>query len=493
MSIMSLSQSLLKSSFILFASKLLTRGIGLVSTLILARLLTPEDYGIVAIATVLVFLFDEISNSGMKEYVIHKSEVDDSVLNTAWTLNLITKTVVWLLFLILIPFITDFYSNPELTNVLFVISLILPLGALQNVGIVMYEKELNYKPIFYLELSQKLIAFFFIIGLALWLGNYWAMIIGTVISYVILVVGSYIVHEYRPKIYFERLKEQWNFSKWMIPRGFLGFSRAEFDTFLVSKLFDIGSLGGFSVMKNLTAMVGRDVILPATQPLLASFSKAQDDQNRLNYQLTLSLLVTLIISLPIMSFTWIFHYEIVRILLGEKWVEYSGILQALSILIGVYAMGGILGYLLTSLGRVKHLFYFELFGLIFTVITLLTISFDDIVEFSFLRSIVAFILVAVTFVYVKYVFKFSVGYFMFLTLPVFFATFIAGAFVQWIDLGDSMALIASTFIYGVLFSCLYLISLLVLLCFYRDKSEIVYLRWVVGQTKDNILKKIRRE
>ncbi len=478
---MSLSARIIKSSAFLFLTKFITKGIGLISTLILARLLTPEDYGIVAIATVIIHLFDAISNTGTREYVIHKEYIDKDIINTAWTLNLITKIIFWLCFLLLIPVITNFYAKPELNEVLFIISLILPLGAFKNVGIILYEKEFNYKPLFYLGLCQKLIAFAFTISIALWIESYWALIIGTVISFIALVAGSYIIHDFRPRLSLANFKDQWDFSKWMLPRGLLGFSKAEFDVFLVSKIFDISSLGGFNLMKSLVSMVGRDVVMPATEPLLASFSKAKHDDNKLSFQFSICLFLILLFSLPVTAFIWMFDKEIVLILLGDKWVKYSSVLGLLSILIVAASLSSVIQHLLTSLGKTKVQFYYELFGLFFTVIILLTISFDDLAEFSFARSLVALALSLFLLLYIKSVVNTSLINLLTLLLPVFISLACASFVVYNLHFAESLPLLLYVFICGVFFSLSYIIILVAILFFYRNKKEILYLKWLVGE------------
>jgi len=478
---MSLSARIIKSSAFLFLTKFITKGIGLVSTLILARLLTPEDYGIVAIATVIIYLFDEISNTGTREYIIQKPSLDNEIINTAWTLNLITKTLFWVCFLLLIPIITNFYDKPELNKVLFIISLILPLGALKNVGIVLFEKELNYKPLFYLGLCQKLIAFVFTISIAFWLESYWAMIIGTIISFTALVIGSYIIHDFRPKLSLTNFKDQWEFSKWMLPRGFLGFSKAEFDVFLVSKMFDISSLGGFNLMKSLTSMVGRDVVMPATEPLLSSFSKVKHDADQLNFQFSICLFLILVFSLPITSFIWMFDKEIVLILLGEKWVDYSSVLGLLSILIVAFSLGAVIQHLLTSLGKTKVQFYYELIGLTFTVIILLTLNFDNLAEFSFARSLAALTLSLLLLFYVKRIVKISLTNLLTLLLPVFASLSCASFLASNLHFAENLPLLLYVIICGICFSVSYIILLTSILFFYRGRKEVSYLQWLVGK------------
>ncbi len=487
---MSLSSRIIQSSAFLFLTKFLTKGIGLISTLILARLLSPEDYGIVAIATVIIYLFDEISNTGTREYIIHKTTIDNDIINTAGTLNLITKILFWVFFLLLIPIITNFYSKPELFKVLFIISLILPLGALKNVGIIIFERDLNYKPLFYLGLCQKLVAFAFTIAIAFWLKSYWAMIIGTIVSYIVLIAGSYIIHDYRPKLSMVNFKDQWDFSKWLIPRGFLGFSKAEFDVFLVSKMFDISSLGGFNLMKSLVGMVGRDVVMPATEPLLSSFSKAKHDDKKLNFQFSICLFLILAFSLPIASFIWLFDKEIVLILLGEKWIDYASVLGLLSILIVAFSLGAVIQHLLTSLGKTKIQFFYELFGLTVTVVILLTINFDNLAEFSFIRSLIALALSLLLLFYVRSVVKISLINLLFLLLPVFISLICASFLVSSLNFIESLPLLLYLFLCGIFFTTSYIILLITALYFYRHKEEVTYLQWLAGEAFKVIREKI---
>ena len=129
---MSFANKLIKSSFFIIAIRLVQRGIGIFSFLILARILTPEDFGIVSIATLLVFLCDILSETGAQQYIVHKEVVDDNDLNTSWTLGIILKSLLAIVLILASPFVASFYELPQLTVVLQIIALVLPLSALNN-------------------------------------------------------------------------------------------------------------------------------------------------------------------------------------------------------------------------------------------------------------------------------------------------------------------------------------------------------------------------
>ena len=472
--------------------KFISRSIGLISTLILARLLTPEDYGIVAIATLMIFLFDTISNTGLREYIVYKDDLDQSDLSSAWTFNLSIKIIVWILFLITIPFIADYYEKPELNSVLFAISFILPIEAFKNVGLFLFQKELNYKPQFLLDVSHKIIAFAVVVPVAFWLKNYWAMIIGNLVSYFVMALGSYYLHKFRPQFRLSNIRHQWNFSKWMMPKSILGFSRAEVDTLLVSKIFDFSSLGGFNLMKSIVGMVGRDVIVPATEPLLASFSKVKNDSARFNFQLNISLFFMLAVSLPIMLFLWLFHYQIILLLLGEKWISYTHVFAALSILILSQSVTAVLEHCLTSLGRIKVLFYFEFWGVLITVLTLLLIKFDSLYEFSVTRGFLALIISLIILIYIKITTKLSFIYLATLILPIILSLLITYTAVINTNIPPNIGNFFLVAIYGIEFTITYCISMIVIYYFFRHKNEVVYFRWLLSQAL-NVIPGIKKK
>ena len=89
-----MSSKLINSAYFLVFAKLLQRSIGLVSLLILARLLSPQDFAVAAIISMTIYFFDVLSNVGNEQYIIQKAEIVDDDLNTAWTLSLIIKLTI---------------------------------------------------------------------------------------------------------------------------------------------------------------------------------------------------------------------------------------------------------------------------------------------------------------------------------------------------------------------------------------------------------------
>ncbi|MGI9285761.1 MAG: oligosaccharide flippase family protein, partial [Pseudomonadales bacterium] len=296
---MSIGKKVISSSLLLVAVRFLQRTLGLISTLILARILIPEDFGIVAITAICVQFSEVLSNSGIKQYIPQKDEVDHDDLNTAWSIDLSLKFVMWIIVLFGAPLLADFYDNEKITSALQVVSIVILLRALQNPGLHLLRRNLSYSKIFWLNLWQKVASFIVVVVLALTLKSYWAMIIGDIVYAIVGIVGSYHLHSFRPKLSLTRYKEQLGFSKWMLGRGIVGFFRAQADQLMVSKIFGIGDLGVYNVVRGISVLPATDIIVPSVEPLLASFARVKKDIQQLGHQLRASLLMVFLLIMPI--------------------------------------------------------------------------------------------------------------------------------------------------------------------------------------------------
>ena len=105
------AKGLLGSAAFSSGAKFISRIIGLFSTLILARILTPSDFAMIAIIAIVLHLFDVLSHTGSEQYIVQKSVVIDADLNTAWTLDILLKTSMFFVLLLMAPFVANFFNG----------------------------------------------------------------------------------------------------------------------------------------------------------------------------------------------------------------------------------------------------------------------------------------------------------------------------------------------------------------------------------------------
>ena len=389
-------------SVALVATRVAERSLGLVSTLIIARLLTPEDFGLVAIAMLAVTFFDILSNTGATQYIVQKSEVTKIDINTAWTLNLLLKILLFLVVIIAAPLIATFYDDLRLENVLIAVSLIAPISAAVNPGIYLHFKDQDYRVIVRIQLIKKLSAVLTTIGLAILYQNYWSLIVGHIVASLVYSTLSYLYINYKPSFDVAKIREQWSFSRWMLMKEILGFLRSQSDMFLVGKFFSIGSMGGYHISKYISSMPTTELVQPALGPLLASFSRSKSDRSALLYQVEIVFTVVSLLVVPISIYMYFFSSQIVAFLLGDQWERFGSIFGVLALVAISSEIVRIPSTIMTSMAKLRVLFFYDLLSFIFVVGVMLTaiIEFTELEQFVIAKVVAEFLCGSIFFFYI---------------------------------------------------------------------------------------------
>jgi len=207
----------------------LQRAIGVVSVVILARLLSPEDFGIVAMAAIVVGLLDTLSSIGVVTALVQSPVMSDEHLNTGWTIRLIQRAVVALALLPAAHLGADYFNDERIVPVIYVGALTVFLGGFENIGVIFFQRDLNFRKDFIYGLIRKLVGFVVTVALAFTLRNYWALVLGTLSANVAGLFLSYAMHSHRPRLSLSRFKEIWAFSQWLLFSGIIGFIRRKAD------------------------------------------------------------------------------------------------------------------------------------------------------------------------------------------------------------------------------------------------------------------------
>jgi len=384
---MSLSQQFFSSILFQIGMLSFNRFIGIISTLILARLLVPKDFGLIAIIVIVIQLFETLSDSGTHHYLVQKTTLDHNDLNTAFTLDMILKGFLFILSIPLGYALANWYQLDSLWPALVVASLSMFIKTLKNPGYSLLIKELDYKQIFRLSLTQKTLSFIVTISWVMINPSYWAIIVGELTSAIILAIGSYVIHQYRPHFSLSKIKKQWLFSKWSLLRGITGFIRSHIDTIFVSRLFPQNQLGAYHLHRDIAVMPALMIINPIMEPLIALLAKSKNASERFAFQFRTSYLFLFFILLPLSGTLWNFSEGITQILLGEQWLAYHELLKYFSLLFITYSLFSLMADSFLASGKIKALFYFDLASTLFLVIGLLQLKTGDIIDFAWYRGI----------------------------------------------------------------------------------------------------------
>lgn len=424
---------------------------GLISTLIIARLLVPEDFGVLAISMLLIAMIEMLTVTGSSQYIQQKKDVSEQDLNSAWTLNIVLKLSIACVVFYLAPFAAYFYQDSRLIWTIQILSSLMVLNALINPGIMALERDINYKKIVFIDIFNKVISVATTIILALVYRDYTALVYGHIASCLSSLFFSYILIAYRPKFSLENIKEQWGFSRYALLQGMLGFFRAHIDTLIVSRFFPMHILGTYNTIKYISLMPSSEIITPALKPMIATFAKKSNNLGDLRHQFALSVLILSMLILPIVAFSHVYHYEFVSILLGNNWLEYSYVFKYLVLMTITTSFSVISGQMLIACGQIKHAVKFNVISTVLLMITLILIYQRSFEEFLIVRvafeMIVATIFFLLTNIFLlksnpfKYVFSILINF----ICLYFFANFLHDYFVL------ASGVVVSVIVNGLLF------------------------------------------
>nr|WP_179210334.1 lipopolysaccharide biosynthesis protein [Crenothrix polyspora] len=311
--------------------KMLERSIGLVSTIILARLLEPGDFGLVAMATAFLGLLTLLTSFSFDVALIQKQDADRHLYDTAWTFNVIFGVLLALVLVATAIPLAQFYNEVRLEQILYVLAISTLLGGFGNIGPVAFRKDLQFHKEFYFLLAKKLMGFTVCMILAFTLRNYWALVWGTFAGRILEVLLSYRVHPYRPRFCLKGRKELFGFSGWLFLVNTIGFMCNRAPEFIIGKLVGTQALGLYNISNEIASLPTNELVQPINRVTFPAYSKLIDDDIGLaNIFLKVQSIITLL-ALPIGTGIVLTAHLFVPILLGNKWLDTIPLIQLFSV------------------------------------------------------------------------------------------------------------------------------------------------------------------
>jgi O-antigen/teichoic acid export membrane protein len=310
-------------------AKLAERSLGLISTLVLARVLLPKDFGIVAMAMSFVALLELLTAFGFDTTLIQKQTRDRDQYDTAWTFNILLGAAVAVLMVVLARPIANFYREPALTYVILGLAIGSVTQGFQNIGVVAFRSDMEFNKEFGFLVGKKLIGFVITIPLAFILDSYWALVIGQVAGRTGSTVLSFIVHPYRPRFTLKASSELLNFSKWLLIGNCLGYLRERSSDWVIGRASGPSSLGTFNIAYELAALPSSELAAPINRAVFPGYAKlATEGGLRYGYLAVMGVIALLVT--PAVFGLASTASLVVPLVLGPNWLDAIPILVVLS-------------------------------------------------------------------------------------------------------------------------------------------------------------------
>lgn len=330
-----------------------TRLLRLVRTLVLARLLAPNDFGLMGIAVLALALLQTFTKSGLDRALIQREGDIKLHLNTVWTVAVVRGLLLGVVLFIGAPLVGRFFDSTEAVPLLRALALVPVVQGFTNIGVVFFDKELLFRERFLFRSVPRIVELAVSIGFAIWLRNAWALVLGMVAAQVAATVASYIAHNYRPRLGIDtaRLKELLGFGIWVTANGILIYLMLNIDDIVVGRLLTPEDLGLYQMAFTITTLIAVEIAFVVHQVTFPAFSKLQSKPESLRRAYVQTLQMVAFVAIPVAAGLWFVGPTAVEYLLGEKWL---GLLPAFGPLIIwglVRAVGGSAGSLFSSIGK----------------------------------------------------------------------------------------------------------------------------------------------
>ena len=388
---MSRSVSMSRGAVISVTMRWTDRLVGLLSTIILARLLVPDDFGIIAMASVVVGLIDVILNLGVHVALIQNNEAEQSHYDTAWTLGVIQAFISTILLYLSAPFVADYYHDPRVILVLQVMAASVLIGGFTNIGVVDFQKNMEFGMDFRFFFYKRLLSFIVTIGAASLLHSYWALVIGSMTGKIIGVGLSYSMHSMRPKFSLARFNDIFSISQWILVKNIGSYLDNKMDKLFIGNRATATTLGAYTLADEIASLPSTELLAPLSRVLFPAFVKVKHDLQALKRAYLLALGVQTLVGIPAGVGLALVAKELVIVLLGQKWTAAIPFLQVIGFINIIWAIGASGSYVLLALGKVKIIaLYVWIQAVLFITLVMVVMPHGDAMTIALSRLAVAF-------------------------------------------------------------------------------------------------------
>ena len=339
------------------AWRMLNRSLGLVSTLILVRLLQPTDFGLVAIATGFVTSVDALSALGVQDALVREKERTRDLYDTGFGLGVIRGMITAVLIALLALPLAAFFSDSRLTVVMLVLAGGMVMTSFENIGTVDFRRDLQFHKEFQIQMVSRLVTTVTTIATAAIFHSYWALVVGILSGRAIRLVQSYTMSSYRPRMAVRAWRSIIGFSMWTWAFSLMIQARERADSMVIGYLFGTTSVGLFSVGAELGSLPTSEVTEPLNRALFSGFvaghHKGEGPATMFLSATGLGLLVTLPMGMGISMLA----DPMVRLTLGERWIDAVPIIELTALASTVTVFSYVSGALLNAIGLPRLNFY----------------------------------------------------------------------------------------------------------------------------------------
>ena len=338
--------------------------------IIMARLLSPNDFGLVTMVLAISLLLQNFGVNGFTEAIIQKEDINHKQISTLFWINVSLSFVIAVLFIAVSPIITWYYKEPRLTSIIIVISSTFVFTGLSTQHLAILKRNMQFKKLAINDISASLIGNIIPIFLA-WRGwGYWALVAKWVIWPLSTTVGAWIFCGWWPGLPARNsgVRPLIKYAIHVYGNFAMSYLRRNLDKILIGRYFGTQQLGYYDRSYHLSSMLPTQIVGPLNNVALSTFSRLADDPAKYRHHYLQVISILAFIGMPLSAALSLSSADVILLLLGPQWHEAGRIFLAFGLSIGVMVIYITHGWLHLSLGTPDRWFRWSIMEFIVTVL-----------------------------------------------------------------------------------------------------------------------------
>lgn len=317
----SLTRAAITGGFWTVLNNLALKASGGVKTILLARLLAPEDFGLAGLALVCVGTLNMLSNPGVITALIQKKELDRDDLNVGWWIHAARGCLLFALVAPMTGWVANFYEEPRLQMMLLAVACTFLLDGFQSIGIVRLNRKLDFQRLLLMHQIASVAGLVAAIVLAWTLRSAWALVVAHLVQMLVLLVATYAFEPFRPflPVDWKRARNLLGFGKYISISLVCYFLVTRGVEFILGKIVGLERYGYYTMALSLVGMVSAPVDQLTTTVAFPALARLQAEAGRLRAAFGQVFRTAMVISVPLFVGTAIFGRDIVGLSLQHQW------------------------------------------------------------------------------------------------------------------------------------------------------------------------------
>lgn len=338
------------------AFRITNRLLTFVKIAVLARVLTPSQFGIFGIASLLLTFLEILTETGINIILIQAKENIDKYLNSAWVVSIIRGVFIFLVIFISAPFIASFFRTPESLNIIYLISLSPLIKGFINPAEVKLQKELKFSYEYRFRTALFLTDIVISTAVALITHSVYSLVFGLLVGSLLEVFLSFYFIKPTPRISFDMdyIKEIFHKGKWITAYSIFNYIGENGDNIVVGRLLGSYALGLYQVAYKVSYLPISEVSDVVNKVIFPVYSKIEGDRKRLLSAFWKTTGATSIFIVLLGTIVFLFPLQVVTIILGPQWISAVAVLRVLAIYGVIRALLGPSSALFLAAGKQNY-------------------------------------------------------------------------------------------------------------------------------------------